>query len=92
MLLKQIADVRCKAGDVSTLTTEARNIHALEANAFTQLVDVFSPPYNAERGRATKWFKLDDEPYQAIPGMFECTYPGAEKAEAPKEPAPPAGG
>lgn len=88
MLLKKIADMRCKAGAVSTLTAQTRNIHALEANAFTQLVDVFSPPYNTERSRATRWFKLDDEIYQGIPGVYECTYPGAEK-KAPEPEAEP---
>ncbi len=72
MLLKQVGDLRCRAGAVSTLTSEARNIHALKANAFTQLIDVFSPPYNGERSRATRWFELGDGPYQGIPGVYEC--------------------
>ena len=45
-------------GMVSTLTAERSNIHGLLANGSSQLIDVFTPPYNIETTKKTRTFKI----------------------------------
>lgn len=72
LLLKQTSLARLIKADVSTLTSKARNIHRLKARELTQLVDIFAPPYNRERIHASRWFDVDDEPYEGREGTFEA--------------------
>ncbi|MGB0774530.1 MAG: hypothetical protein ACPG32_03500 [Akkermansiaceae bacterium] len=72
VLLAETAHNVLDKGKVSTLTAKARNIHKLKAHALTQLVDVFAPPYNKERSHNSKWFKVDDEPFQGKQKIYEA--------------------
>ena len=64
LLLRQTGKERLGKASVSTLTSKERNIHRLRAEELTQLIDIFAPPYNLERSRKSRWFEVDDEPYQ----------------------------
>ncbi len=72
LLLKQIARAGLTKADVSTLTSKERNIHRLKARTLTQLVDIFAPPYNQERVKASRWFNVDSEPFQGRKEIFEA--------------------
>ncbi|MFC4992272.1 hypothetical protein [Rubritalea tangerina] len=73
VLLKETATSRLEKGMVSTLTSKQRNIHRLQANSLTQLVDVFAPPYNRERIRKSQWFDVDTETYQGRDKIYEAS-------------------
>ena len=64
VLLRQTSDSWLEKGRVSTLTSKVSNIHRLKADALTQLIDIFAPPYNRERIRKSRWFDVDAEPWQ----------------------------
>jgi hypothetical protein len=61
-----------RQNDISTLTAKARNIHTLTARKVTQLVDIFTPPYDAERIEKSRWFELDPEARPGEPDLFEA--------------------
>lgn len=62
-ILKKEKTELLKAGDVSILTSTDSNIHEVMPNSFAQLVDIFTPAYNAENEKATKWFNLKEKNY-----------------------------
>ena len=64
VLLKETGHDLLAKGKVSTLTSQARNIHSLKAKRLTQLVDIFAPPYNKDRIEKSTWFDVDPEPFQ----------------------------
>ncbi len=72
VLLKHTANESMKPGNVSSLTSKARNIHQLVANKPTQLVDVFSPPYDPQRATKSSWYKLDSELFEGHKGLYEA--------------------
>jgi hypothetical protein len=57
-IIRALPRALLRPGDTSTLTEKARNIHRVAAPAATQIVDIFSPPYDADRTTSTRWFKL----------------------------------
>lgn len=64
VLLEETGHDLLAKGKVSTLTSQARNIHSLKAKELTQLVDIFAPPYNKDRIEKSSWFDVDPEPFQ----------------------------
>lgn len=64
ILLRETSQERLIKSQVSTLTSKERNIHRLEARELTQLVDIFTPPYNKDRSKRSRWFDVDEEPYK----------------------------
>ena len=64
VLLAETGHATLTQGQVSTLTSKKRNIHRLQANHLTQLVDIFAPPYNKQRAQKSSWFNVDPEPVQ----------------------------
>lgn len=62
VLRKEKSEV-LKAGDVSILTSTESNIHEVMPNSFAQLIDIFTPAYNSENDKATKWFNLKEKDY-----------------------------
>jgi hypothetical protein len=70
--LKLAGQATLKKNDISTLTAKARNIHTLRARKVTQLVDLFTPPYNEERAEKSRWFKLAPEALQGHKDIFEA--------------------
>ena len=73
-LLRQVETRVLKKNDISTLTAKARNIHTLTAAKPTQLVDIFTPPYNNERVEKSRWYELSPEPVEGHPKLFEATF------------------
>jgi len=64
ILLRETSRARLVKSNVSTLTSRERNIHRLVARELTQLVDIFTPPYDKDRARRSRWFEVGDEPWQ----------------------------
>lgn len=62
-ILRKEKNELLKAGDVSILTSTDNNIHEVMPNSFAQLVDIFTPAYNSENDKATKWFDLKEKEY-----------------------------
>ncbi|AGY60011.1 2-aminoethanethiol dioxygenase [Gloeobacter kilaueensis] len=54
--LKQVADVVLRQSEVSVLTANKHNIHQVIAVTPCVVMDIFTPPYNTERERKTKWY------------------------------------
>ncbi len=52
-----------QAGEVSILTSTDSNIHEVIPESFAQLVDIFTPAYNAENEKTTKWFYVKEKNY-----------------------------
>lgn len=71
-LLHQSLDCTLRKGDVSTLTSQARNIHTLKAKQVTQLIDIFTPPYNKERSEKSCWYELDEAPVAGSKTIYEA--------------------
>jgi PCO_ADO len=71
-LLKLAGRATLKKNDISTLTAKARNIHTLRARKVTQLVDIFTPPYNEEREEHSRWFELPPDPIKGHNDVFEA--------------------
>ena len=88
VLLKQTSHARLAQGKVSTLTSKERNIHRVSARKFTQLVDVFAPPYNRQRSLDSTWYEVDTEEYRingkAQDNVFEAVAKQMRKKKAPK--------
>ncbi len=72
LFLKKADTAVLKKNDISTLTAKARNIHTLKASKVTQLVDIFTPPYNDERVEQSRWFKLAPDPVEGHKDIFEA--------------------
>ena len=72
LLLKNVSSALLKEKSISTLTSKKRNIHTLVANKPTQLVDIFTPPYDKERVEKSRWFMIDDELYQGKESLYEA--------------------
>ncbi len=76
VLLKRTSHARLAKGKVSTLTSKERNIHRVAAREFTQLVDVFAPPYDNQRVADSTWYDVDPEEYRidgaAQQGVYEA--------------------
>ena len=70
-LLRRSSKNTLQPGDVATLTANRGNIHSLRATEFSQLLDVFTPPYNDDRSDRSRWLERDSEP---IPGMDGQTF------------------
>ncbi|MBG7608489.1 MAG: hypothetical protein IZT59_10735 [Verrucomicrobia bacterium] len=71
-LLKRVGQGVLRENEISTLTAKARNIHTLHARKVTQLVDIFTPPYNKERIEQSNWFELSPDPVDGHPDLYEA--------------------
>lgn len=71
-LLKRVGQGVLRKNEISTLTAKARNIHTLHARKVTQLVDIFTPPYNKERIEQSNWFELSPDPVDGHPDLYEA--------------------
>ena len=71
-LLRQQQKLVMGRGDSAILTVDRGNIHTLQAEKFTRLIDVFTPPYNRDRSRRSKYYRKADAPYQNREGVFEA--------------------
>ncbi|MCV6626483.1 MAG: hypothetical protein OIF38_10310, partial [Cellvibrionaceae bacterium] len=71
-LLRQQQKMLMGQGDSGILTADRGNIHTLKAEQFTRLIDVFTPPYNRDRTRRSKYYRKAHTPYQNRAGIFEA--------------------
>lgn len=71
-LLKCVNHSFLKKNDISTLTAKERNIHTLKAAKVTQLVDIFTPPYDQQKIEDSKWFELSPDPVQGHKDVYEA--------------------
>lgn len=72
VLLQQTNYAMLGKGEVSTLTSKARNIHRLKAKTFTQLIDIFAPPYDKEKIEKSTWFDVDPEGYKGKLDIYQA--------------------
>lgn len=72
VLLLQTSHAMLKKGEVSTLTSKARNIHRLKAKKFTQLIDIFAPPYDKQKIADSSWFDVDPEGYKGQMEIYQA--------------------
>jgi hypothetical protein len=71
-VLRRSAEQTLEAHAMTTLTAKARNIHTLKAREVTQLIDVFTPPYNGQRVADSRWFDIDEAPRAGTEDLFEA--------------------
>jgi len=76
VFLKHAGSEVLQKNNISTLTAKARNIHTLKARKPTQLVDIFTPPYNKERSEKSNWFELSPDPLPGHKDLFEARIEG----------------
>lgn len=72
-LLRAASALTMTPGTTGSLTATTANIHALQAVTFTRLIDVFTPPYNAERTQRSRWYVREPKPYPLAPDCYEAT-------------------
>ena len=72
VLLQLRASQQCQAGDFSTLTAVRGNIHALYAEEYTALFDIFTPPYDDERLQHYRWYERAAAPLEAGGDVYEA--------------------
>lgn len=66
------AEQTLEKNSITTLTAKARNIHMLKAQETTQLIDIFTPPYNDERSEDSRWFTLDEAPLAGTKSVYDA--------------------
>lgn len=71
-ILRKSAQKTLRPNAITTLTSKARNIHTLKAEEITQLIDIFTPPYNDERVADSRWFTIDDAPQPGRKDLFQA--------------------
>ena len=70
-IIRALPRTLLQPGDISTLTEKERNIHRVAAPTAAQIIDIFSPPYDAEKANSTRWFKLrSSRAHQADSRLF----------------------
>ena len=62
LLIEQVDQLELSPGLSATLTAQRGNIHALVATQYTELLDVFTPPYDDERLTRYRWYERASEP------------------------------
>jgi PCO_ADO len=72
-LIRVVSDVTMTPGCTGALTSTVANIHALQSVTFTRLIDVFTPPYNDDRSRRSRWYQREPQPYQQMSGLYEVS-------------------
>ena len=72
LLLKQESSKTFKPGVSGILTSSHGNIHSLQADKFSRLIDVFTPPYNESRIKRSRFYKRHTEYYRGTRGLFEA--------------------
>jgi len=72
ILLRHLARTTLEAGDIGTLTANRGNIHTLTAEVYTELLDVFTPPYNLDRRNRTRWYDRSDNSIETDPEVYEA--------------------
>jgi 2-aminoethanethiol dioxygenase/cysteine oxidase family protein len=65
ILIKRVGNEVISPGKISTLTKTQRNIHSVKALSFTQVIDIFTPPYNTERTNRTSWYRVEKRPFRS---------------------------
>jgi hypothetical protein len=73
-LLRQVSDEVLWPGQVSTLTDQSKNVHVVRAQALTQVIDIFTPPYNEDRVGRTRWYQLWGRPTGPQHNIYEASY------------------
>jgi len=70
IVLKKLESNVITPGNISTLTDKRRNVHSVRALSFTQVIDIFTPPYNSERTSSTGWYRVANRPIQGHEELF----------------------
>jgi hypothetical protein len=70
-ILREVQNEILKAGDIGILTAQEGNIHSIMPNAFTQMIDVFTPAYKEDTNAI--WYQVNEEGfYKDQKNLFEA--------------------
>jgi len=73
LLIQQVEDLTVTTGEIATLTPKRSNIHYLKATDFTELLDVFTPPYSAgDRISRYRWYQREPTPVENQTDIYEA--------------------
>ncbi len=73
-LLRQLTHARLRPREISTLTARKGNVHRVEAHTFSQVIDIFTPPYTSARIHNSHWYAVDTKPLGlGGPPIFQAT-------------------
>ena len=72
LLLEQVFRGRLQSGEYATLTAKRGNVHGLIAQEYTELLDVFTPPYDSERLKQYRWYRRAESPIEHGGRVFEA--------------------
>lgn len=73
-LLRRSSEAILLPGSTSALTDKLSNIHCVRAKRFTQLIDIFTPPYDDARTNATRWYELEQQPVEPRSNVFRARF------------------
>ncbi len=59
VLVRNVGNEIIKPGITSALSDTRRNIHFVKALSATQIIDIFTPPYDTQRTQTTNWYRLE---------------------------------
>ena len=71
MRIRRVVDTVLRPGDFSTLTADRGNIHALVADEYTELLDVFTPTYQTVMPERMRWYERSAKPIDGT-DVFEA--------------------
>jgi predicted metal-dependent enzyme (double-stranded beta helix superfamily) len=71
-LLRAVAREELTPGDSSTLTSNSGNIHSIRAMERSEILEVFTPPYNTSRVSQIQWFTVESDPYKGQKDVFQA--------------------
>lgn len=73
-ILQETASENVEAGSVSMLSVDKGNIHSIMPNAYTQMVDVFTPAYKQDT--KANWYNVNEDGFhKGRKHLFEAEYP-----------------
>jgi hypothetical protein len=70
LLIRRVGTEVITPGKIGTLTNTRRNIHAVKALSFTQVIDIFTPPYTAGRTSKTAWYRVENRSVRGQDDVF----------------------
>lgn len=73
-LLRQSNESVLVPGATSVLTDKDQNIHCVRAKTFTQVIDIFTPAYDAARTNGTRWYEVERQPAGVESDVFRARF------------------
>jgi predicted metal-dependent enzyme (double-stranded beta helix superfamily) len=61
-LIRSLGSIPIAPGEIASLTSRRSNIHSVRAQQFSQIIDIFTPPYDESRIARTNWYAIKGTP------------------------------